>query len=194
MKYKYLVLFPIAAAEGLVVSLAAGYLVYMGVLHIVPTYIILILGDFIPDTIYYYIGRLGDHKKIIEKYGGKMKFIKGGFGTIEHLWQTHPRKTMIFAKVTYGVSIPFLLSAGLFKVPYKKFISYTIPITLVQCSVVLALGYFLGKSYEIALGYIHYSYLFVSVIFIVIFASYIFFIKHYSKKQFERIEQDEKNK
>ncbi len=190
IKYKYLVLFPAAATEGLVVSLAAGFLVYMGYLHIIPTYVILILGDFLPDSMYYWIGRLGDHKKIIEKYGEKMKFIKGGFHTIEHLWNTHPRKTMIFAKVTFGASIPFLLSAGLFKVPYRKFITYTLPVTFVQCSIVLALGYFLGKSYELALNYIHYGYLIISVIFLIIFIGYIFSIKLYAKKQFEKIEKN----
>ncbi len=191
IKYKYLILFPIAAIEGLVVSLAAGFLVYTGVLNIVPTYIILVLGDFIPDTIYYYIGRLGDHKKMIEKYGEKIKFVKGGFKTIEHLWNNHPRKTMLFAKVTFGMSIPFLLSAGLFKIPYRKFISYTLPITFIQCGVVLSLGYFLGKSYEIAVGYIHFSYTIVSITFLIIFAGYIFFIKRYSKKKFEEIEKEE---
>ncbi len=100
IKYKYLVLFPIAAIEGLVVSLAAGFLVYTGVLHMIPTYIILILGDFIPDSIYYSIGRLGNKEKILAKYGTKIKFIHGGFQTIEHLWKSHPRKTMLFAKVT----------------------------------------------------------------------------------------------
>ncbi len=170
----------------------AGFLVYKGILHIIPTYIILLLGDFIPDTIYYYIGRLGDHKKIIEKYGHRIKFLKGGFGALEHLWRTHPRKTMIFAKVTYGVSMPFLLSAGLFKIPYRKFISYTLPITFIQCSIVLALGFFLGKSYELAVGYIHNAYLIISIIFAFIFAGYIFFIKYYSKKQFKQIEKEEK--
>ncbi len=190
IKYKYLILFPIAAVEGLVVSLAAGYLVYTGVLHIVPTYLILILGDFIPDTIYYCIGRLGNHADIIERYGGKFKFIKGGLDTVAHLWRTHPRKLMIFAKVTYGISIPFLLSAGICKVPYKKFITYTLPVSLFQCGVVLGLGYFLGKSYELAVGYIHYSYLIVSIIFLIIFVGYIYFIKYYSKKQFKKIEDE----
>ncbi len=190
LKYKYAILFPMACLEGAIVGLAAGFLVYNGTLHIVPTFIILLLGDFVPDTIYYFIGRMGDHEKIIIKYGEKFKFVKGGLGAVQNLWKVHPRKLIIFAKVTFGMSIPFLLSAGLFKIPYRRFISYTIPVTLIQCSIVLGLGYFLGKSYDVATNYIRYGYLFVSIIFIIIFIGYILFVRHYSKKEMEKIKKD----
>jgi membrane protein DedA with SNARE-associated domain len=190
LQYKYLILFPLACVEGPIVSLAAGFLVYTKVLNPFIAYVVLVLGDFVPDTIIYFIGRLGDHKKIIQKYGEKIKMIKGGFRTVEHLWTHHPRKTTIFAKITFGMSLPFLLSAGLFRIPYKRFISYTLPVSFIQCATVLTIGYFVGKSYEIATSYLQYGYLIVSAVFLIILAIYIHLINRYSKIEIEKIKNE----
>ena len=58
-------------AEGPVLAIIIGFLIHQGYLAFLPSYIILIFGDIIPDSAYYYLGRLGKHKNIIEKYGSK---------------------------------------------------------------------------------------------------------------------------
>ncbi|MEK9185088.1 MAG: hypothetical protein AAB866_02920, partial [Patescibacteria group bacterium] len=164
IKYKYVGLFPLAAIEGPMVSLIVGFLVHLGYLEFIPSYIILILGDIIPDSIYFYIGRLGDHKKITEKYGPKLKGIAGSFEILEKLWRDHPRKTMFFGKLAYSLSIPFLISAGLVKMSFKKFITYAIPATLFQYGLLMLVGYYLGKSFELAINYIKYGGILIAIL------------------------------
>ncbi len=65
-KYGYFILFPLAAIEGPVVSLVVGFLIYLGYFQFLPAYGILILGDRIPDAIYYYIGRCGNGKALVK--------------------------------------------------------------------------------------------------------------------------------
>ena len=191
IKYKYIALFPVAAFEGPVVSLIVGFLVRLGYLEFIPAFCILILGDIIPDTIYYYIGRLGNKKNVVEKYFSKSSFFYKNFSLVEKLWKNHPKKTMFFSKVTYGLATPFLISAGLVKMPFKKFISYTIPITLFQFGTIMTIGYLLGHSYELATPYIKDAT--VGLIFVAIFiiAIYSFFVK-YARKQISNMEEYDK--
>jgi len=72
--YGYIILIPLAAFEGQVVALVSGFLVYLGIFHIVPVFIIFILGDFVPDVAYYWIGRLGNKKNFLEKCRERQKF------------------------------------------------------------------------------------------------------------------------
>ena len=185
-KYGYFILFPLAAIEGPIVSLVVGFLIYLGYLKFLPAYAILLLGDLLPDTVYYYIGRFGSERKMIEKYGSRLNLI-------EKLWREHGKKTMFLSKLAYGLSIPFLLSAGLVKMPFKKFISYAFPVTLFQYGIIMAIGYFLGHSYQLAERYIQYAYVIVAVVLILFIVSYVFIVK-YARKQIEKMEQQERRK
>ncbi|MCX6813212.1 MAG: hypothetical protein NTV77_01855 [Candidatus Azambacteria bacterium] len=183
-KYGYFILFPLAAIEGPIVSLVVGFLIYLGYLKFLPAYVILLLGDLIPDTIYYYIGRFGSERKFMEKYGPRLNLIK-------KLWQEHGRKTMFLSKLAYTLSVPFLISAGLVKMPYRKFISYAFPVTLFQYGVIMAIGYFLGHSYKLAEQYIEYAYMIVAAVLIIFIISYVFVVK-YTRRQIKEMEQQER--
>ena len=182
-KYGYFILFPLAAIEGPIVSLVVGFLIYLGYFQFLPAYALLLLGDLIPDTVYYYIGRFGNKRKIMEKYGSRLNLI-------EKLWREHGKKTMFLSKLAYGLSIPFLISAGLVKMPFRKFISYAFPVTLFQYGVIMAIGYFLGHSYQLAERYIQYAYVIVAAILIVFIIGYILIVK-YARRQIEKMEQEE---
>lgn len=182
-KYGYFILFPLAAIEGPIVSLVVGFLIYLGYLKFLPAYTILLLGDLIPDTVYYYIGRFGKRRKIMEKYGSRLNLI-------EKLWREHGRKTMFLSKLAYGLSIPFLISAGLVKMPYRKFISYAFPVTLFQYGVIMIIGYSLGHSYQIAERYIQYAYVIVAAILIVFIIGYVLVVK-YARGRIKEMEQKE---
>jgi len=182
-KYGYFILFPLAAIEGPIVSLVVGFLIYLGYLKFLPAYAILLLGDLIPDTVYYYIGRFGNRRKIMEKYGSRLNLV-------EKLWREHGKKTMFFSKLAYGLSGLFLISAGLVKMPFRKFISYAFPVTLFQYGVIMAIGYSLGHSYKLAEQYIEYAYMIMAAVLILFIISYILITK-YARKRIKEMEQEE---
>ena len=189
--YKYLAIFLIAVFEGPLVCLFAGFLVFSGYLSIIPTYITIVLGDFIPDVVYYFIGVYGDKKKLIEKYGSKFNFISANINLLKKLWHEHGRKTMFFSKLAYGLSTPFLISAGLVKMPFKKFINLCLPITLFQHIIIMTIGYHLGYSFAVAEKYIKFGYVTVAILFVIVIILYAVFAK-YARKEIEEIEKEEK--
>lgn len=190
IKYKYLILFPLAAIEGPVVALAAGFLVFAGYLDFLPAYAIMLLGDLIPDTFYYYIGRFGHKKELIIKYS-YLKIISRHFSALEHLWAKHGLKTMFLSKLAYGLSTPLLISAGLVKMPLRRFISYAFPVTVTQYGIIMVIGFSLGHSYQTADKYIHNASIFIAAILVLLVVAYII-IGKYASRQISKIEKENK--
>ena len=185
-------LFPLAAFEGPVVSLVVGFLILSGTLAFWPAYIILLFGDIIPDTIYYFLGYFSDKVKFIQKHFFKSETIKKNLDIINNLWEKYPFKMMFFSKLAYGFATPFLISAGLTKMPYKKFISYTIPITCFQYAVFVGIGYYLGKSYEIAIKYVDFFYIFMAITISIFIIFYIHMVKYARKTIISMKNKEEK--
>lgn len=190
LTYRYFILFPLACFEGPVVSLVAGFLVHLGYFSILPAFLIMCAGDFVSDLLYYYIGRFGSQKKYLEKYSQRYKFIGNNFPALEKLWFDHSVKTMFFSKLAYGLSAPLLISAGLAKMPARKFISYAFLVTLSQYIIIMTIGYYLGYSYSYAIKYIKFTGILVAVAVIVFIVVYIT-IQKYARKKIEKLEDKE---
>jgi membrane protein DedA with SNARE-associated domain len=188
LKYRYLILFPLAAFEGPIVAFAAGFLISMGYLNIFAAYGIVLLGDFIPDGIYYYIGRFGHEKEYVARFGKKFGITESRFKMIEKLWHEHGFKAMFFSKLAYGLSTPFLITAGLAKVPVRKFFSYAVPITMINYALMLGLGYYFGNSYSAISKYIKGASVLIAIAGVMLFAGYFFFMR-FVKKTFNETEQ-----
>ncbi len=193
LKYKYLILFPLAAFEGPIVGIIVGFLIFSGVLSFWPAFFTLLLGDIVPDTTFYSIGYFGQKSKFVEKYFLKSKFFINHIDIVKKLWHEHPLKTMFFGKLAAGMALPFLVSAGIVKVPYRKFITYTTPISIFQYSTLTAVGFYLGNSYAASFKYFDYAYVVLSFGILVFAIIYIIAVKYARKKMID-LEKTEQNK
>ncbi|HEX8994165.1 MAG TPA: hypothetical protein VF803_02835 [Candidatus Paceibacterota bacterium] len=147
--YRYVILFPLAAFEGPILSVMVGFLVATGYFNPLIAYGIMILGDVIPDGAYYFFGRWGRDKAFIQRYGARFGLTEHRFAVIERLWHKHPGKTMWTSKLSYGLSTAFLVSAGLAGMRLSTFYAYALPVTMVQYGLLMAAGYFFGNSYAL---------------------------------------------
>lgn len=190
LAYRYLILFPLACLEGPILALIVGFLVHLGYFEIIPAFLLMCAGDFITDNLYYYIGHLGHKKKFLEKYASRFSFVTNNFPIIERLWHEHGYKTMFLSKLAYGLSTPLLISAGLAKMPFKRFVSYAFSVTLLQYAVIMTFGYYLGFSYAYATRYIKLAGLIVAGVLIVFIFIYIS-IQKYAKREIEKLEEKE---
>lgn len=143
-QYRYFVLFPIACFEGPMVAFVAGTLIPLGYFSVVPLIITLIFADVIPDLAYYFFGRWGKERSLIERVGPKLKITPERFEVVRNLWHTHPFKTMAVTKFAYGLSTPLLITAGLAHLPFNTFWRYSAILAAFQYSILVGLGYFFG--------------------------------------------------
>lgn len=172
--YKYFILFPLAALEGPAVSLVAGLLISLGYLEALPAFLIILLGDFIPDLAYYYIGRHVHSRNLLERFSKHLSFLSQHMPLLEMLWHQHGRKTMFVSKLAYGLSTPLLISAGLTNLPMTRYIGYALPVSIAKCAAIMALGYLLVESYMRAMKYLQDAGLMFAALVLLIIAGYVF--------------------
>ena len=147
-QYRYLIVFPIACFEGPMVAFIAGTLIPLGYFSLIPLIITLVFADVIPDLAYYFFGRWGKERSLIERVGPKLKITPGHFEVVRGLWHTHPFKTMAVTKFAYGLSTPLLITAGLAHLPFNTFWRYSAILAAFQYSILVGLGYFFGGYFS----------------------------------------------
>jgi membrane-associated protein len=149
IEYRYWILLPLAFLEGPLVSLSAGLLASLGYFNPWVVLAVLICKDVSVDAVCYALGRWGNHDNLVHRYAKKIGITEEHWGAVERLWEHHPWRTMFLSKIAYGLSLPFLVSAGLSRISYKKFWFYALQISLIQYGGLLALGYFFGNSISV---------------------------------------------
>ncbi|NTU67199.1 MAG: hypothetical protein HGB08_04765 [Candidatus Moranbacteria bacterium] len=144
----YFFIFLVMCIEGPVTTAAAGFAAALGYFNPVAIYALSVLGDLIPDTIYYLFGYLGQ-RTFVRKIGVRMGFNDSRISNTAALFEKHFGKTMVISKLTPVVSTYGSILAGYLKLSYKKFIFYCAEITFTKSAIFLLLGYYFGRSYRI---------------------------------------------
>lgn len=175
---KYLSLIPLGFIEGPIVSTFSGYLARLGYLNLLMVIIIFVFVDILSDSFYYFLGRLSAKNKLIQAFFNKK--LSGKKLVFVNLWETHFFLMMFFGKIAYGISIPIIMSAGALNISAKKFFTLSIPISVLQTSTFVILGYMLGEVYYLAIDYVKYPIFFISLVLSITFIL-IFYIKTQTK-------------
>jgi membrane protein DedA with SNARE-associated domain len=174
LQYKYFVLLPIAVVEGPIATVIASFLASQGFLNIYIVYIIAIVGNLIGDSIYYSIGRLGRYT-FIAKHGHYIGITEDRVRSTEEYYKNHLLKTILISKmVNAGIEV-FLVTAGIARVNFKKFIGGILLIEIPKNILIVAVGYYFGKSYILIGKYLDNYF---KIVFAVLCASVLSFVAY----------------
>lgn len=182
----YLIVLLLCMIEGPIFTLASSFAASLGLFNPFIIYVIALLGNFIPDVIYYWIGRLSGRKKLrsyIEKILTQKRIEK-----IEHLLHTHTWKTMVVIKIVPIFSVPGLLLAGYTKVPFRKYLACTCSVDLPFIAFLVVLGYYSGSAFIIVSENLGYGQLFLAL-FILLMIGLWFLVKFILQKESKKIEK-----
>jgi membrane protein DedA with SNARE-associated domain len=148
MAYKYIVLIPAAIIEGPVLSMLCGLLIRLDVLSFVPTYLLLMLGDLIGDSLWYLAG-FHWGKTLVTKFGKYISLTESNLVIVEKLYHKYHSSILIISKLVMGFGFPggVLATAGIVKLPFRKFILFCTIGQVVWTGGLLAIGYYLGEAY-----------------------------------------------
>lgn len=150
-KYRYLGLIVAMLIEGPGATVLGAFLARVGYLNIWLVLLISVLGNFIPDVVFYLIGfwaHTGFIGRLIDKHGHRIGLSKERIGKMGKLYQEHPFQTILFVKMMPLV-VPFigLASAGASRMPIKKYLTWVMVITIIIFGSFLGIGYYLGDIY-----------------------------------------------
>jgi membrane protein DedA with SNARE-associated domain len=146
-QYGYFILYPIAVLEGPIISIIAGFMASKGLLDGFAAYLILVLGDTTGDILYYLLGRFGGYQ-FVKRWGERIGLSKKRMDAVDRHFIHHGGKTLLFGKWTQTVGAPILVTAGMLRMKFAKYMWYNTLGTLPKSLVLLLLGYYFGTTYD----------------------------------------------
>lgn len=144
-QYKYFALFPLAVAEGPIITVIAGFFSSLNYLNFWLAYVIIIAGDLAGDAVHYSFGRWGG-RNFINRWGKYFGVGPGQIEIIEKQFAERGDKLLFIGKMLQGVGGAFLIAAGLIKMPFGKFIFANTLATFVKSFLLLLLGFYFGYA------------------------------------------------
>lgn len=146
IQYKYAIAFPLLIVEGPVTSVVVGFLSSLGYFSILGALLVVFFGDMAGDVTYYFLGRFGRNKTVrrVREFFGMSDT---RLSLLEEHFDEHGGKTVVIGKLAHGFGTIFCLGAGMARYSFSKFLMYSALVSLAKSAVLLATGYFFGRSY-----------------------------------------------
>jgi membrane-associated protein len=185
--YSYLVLFPLVVIEGPVVTIIAGFLVSIGFMDFIPTYMTVVAGDLAGDILYYSAGRWwlhGAYRKVLSFFSVNLKMVKRLEGSLKK----NKGKVLFFGKLSHAIGGVVLFAAGSAQVPLRDFLEFNFFATLPKSLILLAVGYFFGSTVSSFRKALDYTVLGLFVFTIVLIGLY-FAVNYISNKYIKKLER-----
>lgn len=148
--YKYFLVLILAIVEGPVVMTFSGLLWRLNYFDFLQLYLVLMAGDLIADAIWYGVGYFWGHK-FIQRYGKYFGLSEEKVTKFKNLFDNHKTKILFISKITmgFGLALLVLISAGLSRISFKKYLSINFLGQIIWTFLLLVLGYFFGSIYLI---------------------------------------------
>lgn len=165
----------------------AGIMISGGFLAITPSFLLLMIGEIVPDSGLYLIGKSATKNGFINRWINRTEMVRSRLYVFDTLWKEHTFKTMFLGKFSWGFAIPIVITSGISKLPYKRFLLNATTVTIIKYTILMLAGFLVGKWYGLSSS--HYFMKYVSYVFIFIFlVAYVLFSR-YTKRKLEASEK-----
>lgn len=132
----------------------AGYLVYKGELHVIPTAAAAWFGSMCGITLSYLLGRTAG-AGLLRRYGPALRVRAGTQTRIDRWFHRLGRWALTFGYFIPGVRHGTAIVAGASKLEYPWFALFAYPGALIWTTTFLTLGYFLGEDWAMISSELH---------------------------------------
>jgi membrane protein DedA with SNARE-associated domain len=187
LAHGYLLLFAAMLIEGPFVTAAGAFAAAFGYFRVTYVLALSILGNLIPDVVFYAIGFWG-RTNVVNRFGKYLGVTEERLTAAEKMLAEHAGKALTAIKLIPLLAAPGLIAAGAARIPLKKYIFWSLIITLPSSLIYLIIGYYFGAAYGTIEHYLNIGgYAAIAIIAVLVFTSYLG--KKISKKIGERLEK-----
>lgn len=165
--WSYLILFVLVAIEGPISVLLGAAAASAGLMRPIPVFFAAAAGNLTADSLWYLLGYMGKTEWMY--HFGRWLGIRPSL--IEHLKHNmikHAVRVMFLAKITVSFVIPALITAGLLRVPYKRWFPYFIVAEALWTGTLVFIGFYTTESLKRVQQSFEYVGLGVSIAFVVV--------------------------
>lgn len=146
LDYGYVIMFVAAYIEGGLSMIAGGFLVSLGYFNLPAVIATMFFGDFLSDVMWYSVGYYGGDR-ILKKVTMFFRISDYRIEKVKTKLEEHAGKILIGVKLTTGLCLATMITSGIVKLKFKKFIFFDFIGSVLWSASVVVLGYFFGASY-----------------------------------------------
>jgi len=165
--WKYLALALLVAVEGPIATLLGAAAAASGLMRPNLVFIAASLGNLSADTTWYFLGYSGK-KEWLLRVGHRFGLTAHLLDYLQEKIQLHAPKLLLIAKLTNGLIIPSLITAGLARVPWKRWFPPVAAGEMVWTGSLVLIGYFATQTIQQLQKDIHIFVLVASVAFLLL--------------------------
>jgi membrane protein DedA with SNARE-associated domain len=146
--YRYILIIPITIIEGPIIMVLCGFLIRFGTFDLIPIYATLVISDLVGDIGWYCVGRFWG-LPFVQRFGKFFSITEKTLAKATALFHKHHNKILFISKITmgFGFAVVTLITAGIAKVPFKKYLAFNVSGQFIWTAVLLAVGYGFGNIY-----------------------------------------------
>jgi membrane protein DedA with SNARE-associated domain len=143
---KYPLIFAGCYIEGTVVMMATGLLWHEGIVNFWPAYIALILGDFLSDIMWYFVGYYAA-RKTLDKWGHRFGITAENIAKVERRFHKYHTQILYISKLSmgFGLAVVTLTTAGMLRVPLSRYVAINLSGSFVWVLAMMMVGYYFGN-------------------------------------------------
>ncbi len=164
--WTYLLLFVMVAVEGTLAILLGAAAASAGLMRPIPVFITAAAGNLTADCLWYLLGYLGKTEWIFH-FGRRLGVRPELIERLKGALMKHATKVMFLAKATSSFVIPALVTAGLLRIPFKRWFPYFIISETIWTGSLVLIGYFATESIKRVEQGLHYVVLVIPLVFVV---------------------------
>jgi membrane-associated protein len=144
----YALIVLISFVEGPILTILCGIIWSLGIVSFWPIYIALMVGDLIGDIVWYWIGRLFGHR-FIGRFGKYFSIEEKEVTIVSKIFHKYKNSILLVSKITMGLGFALvtLITAGIVKIPFKRYLTVNTVGQVVWTAVLLIVGYLFGDLY-----------------------------------------------
>jgi membrane protein DedA with SNARE-associated domain len=141
--WNYLILMVFVIIQGPFVTLLSGAGVAAGLFNPILAMTTSVIGSLIADVFWYNVGLLGKLERYFKSRSGKRKKM---VELLQKAMQKHYLKVLLFGKLSLGLAIPAVISAGLCRIKWRRWFPVVIVGEFIFTGMLVLLGYFATES------------------------------------------------
>ncbi len=180
IRFGYPLIFLAMLFEGPIVTVIGAFLASLGYFNVFTVYAVVVSADMMADVLWYLLGYFG-RTHFIKRYGHYIGITTERIIKLERHFSSHAGKTIFLAKITHAIGLPFIIAAGMARVRFKTFISYSLWATLPKSLIFVLLGYYAGRSYQ-KINTIIKDFTIAVIMLVIVFGVLYYFRRKYLEK------------
>ena len=164
--WTYIILALLVAVEGPIATLLGAAASSAGLMRPIPVFLAAATGNLTADSLWYSIGYLGKTDWILH-FGRRLGIRESLINHLKQNMTAHATKVLFLAKLTVSFVIPSLITAGLLRIPWKRWFPALILAETLWTGSLVLIGYYTTEALKRVEQGVEYAALVASIAFVI---------------------------